>query len=196
MGVLVLLGWVFDLPVLKSVLPGYALMKVSTALGFIVAGSALLLRLGGTPQGQSWSKGLAAVLVWRGGLRIFGSATGMNLALDQWLIPDDSPLRGSMVPLIALNFVLVGTAVFALGSRWRGRWPSEWLAVAVGSSALLTFLGYVFDAPASYLSFAFKSVAIHTSVRKCWGSAKSNAKAKTMKVTEVWMATLLKANER
>lgn len=42
-GIAVLIGWAADLPILKSVLPGYSAMKPTTALSFIMA--ALILAL-------------------------------------------------------------------------------------------------------------------------------------------------------
>ncbi len=43
-GVAVLLGWVFGLDFLKSVLPSSVTMKVNTALGLLFSGIALQLR--------------------------------------------------------------------------------------------------------------------------------------------------------
>src|SRR3990170_4963989 len=40
-GVSVLVGWLFDIPLLKSVIPGLFAMKVNAALCFILAGGAL-----------------------------------------------------------------------------------------------------------------------------------------------------------
>ena len=42
-GVAVLVGWVFDLPTLKSVLPGVVSMKANTALGIVLAGLSLAI---------------------------------------------------------------------------------------------------------------------------------------------------------
>src|SRR5436190_11735323 len=42
-GILVLAGWLFEIPALKSIIPGLATMKVNTALAFTLAGTSLWL---------------------------------------------------------------------------------------------------------------------------------------------------------
>jgi hypothetical protein len=51
LGVIVLAGWAFGLPFLKSVLPGAVEMKANTAVGLVLTGSALLI-LGSRPSPQ------------------------------------------------------------------------------------------------------------------------------------------------
>lgn len=49
LGVMVLAGWAFGLPLLKSVLPGAMAVKVNTAVGLVLAGCALFI-LGDSPS--------------------------------------------------------------------------------------------------------------------------------------------------
>jgi hypothetical protein len=49
-GGLVLIGWLFDLESLRSVSPSFASMKVNTAVGFALAGTALVFQYPPTTQ--------------------------------------------------------------------------------------------------------------------------------------------------
>ena len=164
LGVLVLLGWAFDIEVLKCFKPGLPSMKVNTALGFIVAGLALLLRAFGTKSSRLWTLGLAALLVWRGALKLVGGASGLDIGLDQWIFPDASPVRGSMPALAAINFLLTGTAILVLGLRWKGLAAAECLAGLVALISTMALLGKAYDAPSPFMAQGFTTVAVHTSL--------------------------------
>ena len=54
LGTAVLFGWILDIPLLKSVLPGLATMKVNTACGFIASGIALRMLHISAPGSRSF----------------------------------------------------------------------------------------------------------------------------------------------
>ncbi|MEZ5827708.1 MAG: hypothetical protein R3D30_13400 [Hyphomicrobiales bacterium] len=64
LGLIVLTGWTFDIQAIKSVKPDWATQKPNTALGFVLAGSALCLV-------QSQTR------IGRDGALVFASATAL-----------------------------------------------------------------------------------------------------------------------
>ena len=83
-GLAVLVGWVFEVTVLKSVLPDLASMKASSAVSFILLGSALWLSIAGKPGRPLAIMGrvaaLAAALIAAASLLDF--ATGADIGID------------------------------------------------------------------------------------------------------------------
>lgn len=119
-GVLVLIGWAFDIPGLKSLNPGWVAMKANTALGFILLGAALLAAeadeadAGGGFSVAARFCALAAGLL--GFLTLLQYLTGVGLGIDQLLFveaPGTIPAAhlGRMAPNSALCFILLGAAL-------------------------------------------------------------------------------------
>jgi PAS domain S-box-containing protein len=95
---------------------------------------------------------------------------GWNLVIDQFLI---NPLPaaahashpGRMALATTLNFLGLGAAfLLADVERNGGRWPAQWLALAVGLNAFLMALGYAYGADSLYAVRAYGSVALHTAL--------------------------------
>lgn len=169
-GMLVLSGWVADIPALKSVLPGFATMKPNTAAAFVLSGICLSV-LGGGPRATSPTHRLAAhclaALTGTLGLLTLGEyAFGWHLGIDQMLIHDPSPhLSGRMAPMTALNFALLASALLLLDNRTRGgQRPSQWLAVFVAGNSFVALLGYLYGVAALYRIAAASPVALHTTL--------------------------------
>jgi len=107
-GVLVILGWLFDLDALKNVLPGLTVMKVNTALGFILSGVALW---GIQSGGQGTLLGLvsqlcAGVVLLLGLLTLGEYLSGMDFGIDQLLVQEITNLPGDIPGRMAINTAL------------------------------------------------------------------------------------------
>ncbi len=124
LGALVLLGWLLDVAVLKSVVPGLATMKVNTALGFVLAGAALWLQgpESPTPRARLGAQVCAGLVALLGVLTLAEYGSGWDLGIDRLLFQDvaGGPLpfaAGRMSPATALSFSLPGVAGLVLCTR-------------------------------------------------------------------------------
>ncbi len=170
-GTVVLIGWVFHLPVLSGVVPGWVPMKANTAAGLVLGGLALLL---GPSTGPAWARSvrlaLGAVVLALGAATVAEYAFGWRLGIDELLVRDvvgppatEWPGRPSLIA--ALNFMLVGGALLTLdaGNTWRVR-PSEALSLAMGLLAFVALEGYVFGKESLYYVPAFTALSLHTAI--------------------------------
>ena len=65
-GCVVILGWLFNSTVLKSILPMWVTMKANTAIGFILSGCALRQLCNPTRHSVRYAQILAAIVVGLG----------------------------------------------------------------------------------------------------------------------------------
>lgn len=171
-GCLVLVGWLFDVTFLKSVVAGLVTMKPNTALGFVFAGAGCLLAaLHRTdPRSLRWRSAAAMAVTALGTLTLFEWMTGIDLGIDQLLFQDDSTVAGSMSPgrmspWSALNFMLFGAAILLLDVRKAAQHStSQSLAMLGCFPMILSFLGYVFGASELYGAGLDAHIALHTNV--------------------------------
>ena len=99
-GIMVLAGWMFDIPVLKSVLPWFVTMKANTAIGFIVSGLslALLARTGRSVLELRMSQVFASVTVLLGLLNICQYLFGLDLGIGQLFFHEPANAVGAPYP--------------------------------------------------------------------------------------------------
>jgi two-component system cell cycle sensor histidine kinase/response regulator CckA len=179
LGLLGLLGWVFDSDVLKSGIPGLIAMKANAALGLTLAGLAILLLMPaapGSPAKATWSPRVgrvcAALVGLIGLLTLAEQVMGWNLGIDQLVFQDPARPAGTyfpgrMAPLTAVNLLLMGAA-FLLpekddASRQRFQ-ASEWLLLIVASTSLLVTLEYLFGVAAFFNAQDYSTMAINTAI--------------------------------
>ncbi|WP_407542045.1 GAF domain-containing protein (plasmid) [Deinococcus radiomollis] len=172
MGVLVLVGWQFDLELLKRVHPSFVAMNPVTAFCFVLAGlSVWLSRMPDSQPHRTWARVLA-VLVFSAGLLKLAEVSGLtSFNIDHRLFASKiegliEPITGKpnrMAPNTALNFMLVGGALLALSSKVATRQVVA--QVFVGLALIITLIpivGYTYGTREFYGIGAYIPMALHT----------------------------------
>ena len=171
LGCVVLAGWVLDVSVLKSGVPGLVEMKANTALCFLLVGAALwLLRRpdGGRRRDAGLFLAAAAALVAL--LSLFEYLFGRDLGIDQLLFHEAAGAvatsnLGRMAPNTALAFLLVTCALAFLDVRSRVRgWLSVGLALGAALLAFVALVGYVSGITSLYRVSHLTQMAVPTAV--------------------------------
>lgn len=169
-GVLVLVGWLFDIAILKSVLPDMAMMKANTALCFLLAGISLWLAEEERRMPAVWqsrvSLACAAAVFIIGLLTLTEFVLGVNVGIDELLFRDarsaiETSWPGRMSFAGALNFVFIGMALILLERR-RGDHAVQFLAAAAGAFSLVALTGYSYGAQSFYTIADYTAMAVHT----------------------------------
>ena len=148
-GTLVLAGWALDVRFLKGFAPSLATTKPNAAIGFMLAGGALLLL---RDQRHSAARGRAVGRVLAGGAVLIGALTLLEyavggLGLDELLFRDpEGRYPGRMSPAAALYLVEIGAALIGLDAATkRGRQVTEALLWTVMIVVLLGLVGYAYS---------------------------------------------------
>ena len=169
-GVLVVLGWVFDLAVLKQILPGYVSMKFNTAVGLVFLGGSLGLLSCPAPAGRSrgWARCFALGALLLGVASLMESVLQVNLGIDQ-LFFQEPPRQvgtlspGRMAPATAVSFLLAGAALLLAATHRRAK-LSHGVALVLILVGWVSLLTYVHGAP-NLLGFGhYAQLAPHTAV--------------------------------
>ena len=165
-GVAVLFGWALDVPLLRTVLPGWTTMMVNTASMLTALGVGLWCTMYRASLAAGVVRRFGAVLaVLVGGLTAAEYVLSVDLAIDL-LLPFELqrtqpvPFPGRMALASALCLLLSG---FGLLFDGRPLLPQVFASSALFIS-LMALIGYLFDVSALYSVGLYSSMAIHTAV--------------------------------
>lgn len=172
-GVAVLVGWTFDIRVLKTIHPDWITMKPLTALSFVLLGMTLL-KLGLRKRSEStrwafpWTVLASAAVAMVGALTIVEYATGVDFGIDtafarEALLAEGEPFPGQLSFQTAIAFLLLGGATLAYRRvDTRRNSVVQVQATAAGLLGLLGLLTYLFDASPGLAMHT--PIALYTSV--------------------------------
>lgn len=166
-GIAVVVGWIVDIPSLKSLHPEFVSMKFNTALAFVLSGGTILLI-----THKSVSKWKSAIsLLSASAILVIAFVTfiqyplGISPGIDEIFIMDSPEAIHTYSPgRMALNtsfcFILVGFALlFSLFKRYSA---VQITALFIFLFCLIQLLGYIFRVPAVYGFSVFTKMALHT----------------------------------
>ena len=165
-GIVVILGWILNIPLLKSFHPRLVVMTANTAVLFILTGISLQLLLTKPPAKKLTTIAviccsLAVVLV--GSLTLFEHVFGLDFHIDNFLFKSQFSRMsfGS-----SINFILTGLAILSMDVKSkRGWYPAQFIILIQGLISLLSLVGYIYGVKLLYQPLAFtKPMALHTAI--------------------------------
>lgn len=167
-GVMVIFGWLFDIAVLTTIVPGLPAIKFNSALSFIFAGASLWLLNQPSPAAAAAGRACGAATALLGLLTLSQYPLGSDIGIDELFVADptgEGPFPGRSSIPGALNFLLLGSALLLMDVKIAGWRPTEWLALAAAFDAFLSFLGYTYNivqlyGPLSSSPFALQNIIV------------------------------------
>lgn len=167
--VTVLIGWLLDIALLKSIVPNFPEMKPNTAVAFLIAGIGLYFAASEENSGSKYyisaSCGVAVYLI--GSVTLGQYIFGFDARIDGLLLPSantdaSAAFVGRMSPHSAFNFTALGLSLVLLGGRRRLRKSSEILALLPLVTTFAALLGYLYGAERLYGVTRYNSMALPT----------------------------------
>jgi PAS domain S-box-containing protein len=171
-GCAVIVGWLCDVAVLKSVIPGAVSMKVNTALGLCLSAAAVLikLRLESTMKTRVAVTCLATLVLTLGVISMAEDLCSWNAGIDNLLVRDvpgsvETSNPGRMSPGTSFSFMMA--ALGLLGGTWlESRRIKAVVVTAMGMFLVviggLALLGHVTELVSGYRWWNYAGMAVHT----------------------------------
>jgi PAS domain S-box-containing protein len=176
-GCTVILGWIFDLQILKSILPGLVTMKANTAVCFILGGFSLFIQQSRRAKLTArksqknhkyliWGSSFLIILISL--LTLVQYSFNLDLGIDQLLFKESYTLTipgtpGRMAPNTAGAFLLLGTALLLLSERRPKYLRIQILSCSAFLIAFMGLIGYFYDKALFYQIGNNTGMALHTS---------------------------------
>ena len=169
---LVLIGWIQDIRVFKSISPSWISMKSNTALCFLLAGISIALQNPIKPHINSGYKKTLSITA----VSVFGLIAALNLyeyffkinpSIDELIFKEDArPFAtlypGRMAPITVLCFLLLSIANLFYNYKISSNRIFQIPFLIVCIISLVGLSGYIFNAEEMFAYGGFNSMAFHT----------------------------------
>ena len=168
LGILVILGWHIQNVKLIQVFPNFVPMQYNTAIGFLLCGIGLILRVYNLLR---LSVICGATVVTLGLLTLVQYIFNLNIGIDQLFVNHyitvETSHPGRMAPNTALCFVLSGTYLLITNLLFNQKYQSIitiFISTTISAFGIVAFFGYLFGIEPAYGWSYFTSMAVHTAL--------------------------------
>jgi len=167
-GFAALVGWIYNIESLKSIVPGFMPMKVNVAVAFILTGISLFAHHYASKNHLNilWAKIPASAVFAVGFLTLLENIFNYNFHIDQLLLQQLSDINvyyppGRMASLTAFVLSLTGAALF-LEDGHQSDWLTQTTACIAGILGYFLLSGFLYHDGKSSLIAPFSWLAVHT----------------------------------
>jgi PAS domain S-box-containing protein len=166
-------GWIFDLPILRSLHPALPAMQPNTAFGLVLLAIAILFTGDHQPAGRGSIAPLIAgsVVSLLGWLTLSEYVFAVDLGIDRLFIDGAAVLGrypGRPSPQTSANLALLGVAVIIHEVRRLPIRVGQACTLVVAANAVVAMTGYLFDTEQFY-GFPFFEPAIGMAIHTAAG---------------------------
>lgn len=175
-GVMVMLGWIFDIGILKSISPHWVSMKFDTAIAFVLSGITVYFIVraaeGEFDKAQVVLSITSLILMLLMGILFFSAVLGVHTGAEDLFVREKVVAPKTVVagrPSIPtmINFILIAVAgAFTMFNSATLRSQLKTIGLIVGAIGVLATAGYIIEAPALYYyaEGVNSAMACHTAV--------------------------------
>jgi PAS domain S-box len=171
LGILMLLGWIFNISIFESPGPPFSTVKSDLALCFVLIGLSLWLLQTKliNKHNQKVVYILAGIVVLIGVLTLIEYIFSLNMGIDQILFKETPGAINTLYPnrmefIAALNISLIGTAILLLSKGIKKHEPAQYLGIAVGILSLMAFMGHIYHISNHYMDYNYTETAIYAAI--------------------------------
>ena len=172
LGLLILIGWMFNIPLLLHPGSGFSAIKSNAGLAFLLIGVSLWFVQ--TKRIKFHNQGIAQILAFIvliiGFLTLMEYIFNLNIGIDQILFKEavgalntSSPNRMALTTVI--NFILAGICILLWDVKTpRVYRPTQIFAIIGGFISLIGFLAYIYNASLFYHIPQFTAISIYATI--------------------------------
>lgn len=171
-GVLILIGWIFDIKILLTPGSGFSAIKSNAGLAFLLIGFSLWFvqtkRI--NIHNQRIAQILAFIVIMIGFLTLMEYIFNLNIGIDQILFKEAAGALNTSAPnrmalTTTINFILAGISILLWNIKTpRVYRPTQIFAIIGGFISLIGFLAYIYNVSLLYHIPQFTAISIYATI--------------------------------